>query len=139
VKVTADTITDEVIRRVRDEARETHDGDRARCCQAALGIPTGDGALGLLNMATCRTRIAAIVENNLSCGLDTYGVGSRITDDEIRALRAEGWRTGDDSLVAEASIALGPTEGLLGIHRAARARCAAAWNTRRIDEGEGDA
>lgn len=75
--LTVDSITDDVIRRVRDEAREAKDGDRARCCSAALGIPVGDGALGLLDAATCRARIVVIVNNNLSCGLDTYGVKDR--------------------------------------------------------------
>lgn len=74
MRVTAEALAPEVIQRVRDEARATGDVERARCCSAALGLPIGDGALGLLDAATCRARLAEIVNNNLSCGLNTYGV-----------------------------------------------------------------
>lgn len=49
-------ITDEQIRRMRTEARLTGDADTARMCCAALGLPTGDGAGGLLDRDTCRNR-----------------------------------------------------------------------------------
>lgn len=73
-QITAADLEDRVICAVRDEARATGDRERSRCCSAALGLPTGDGAGGLLDRETCRARVAVIVSHNLSCGLDTYGV-----------------------------------------------------------------
>lgn len=76
--LTADTITDEQIRALRDESRAVGDQERVRCCNAALGIPVGDGALGLLDARTCRTRVAAILENARQCGTleEVYGLSS---------------------------------------------------------------
>ncbi len=74
MRLTPSELHDDVICRVRDEARAIDYIERVRCCNAALGIPTSDGAGGLLDTATCRWRIAAIVNNNLACGLNTYGV-----------------------------------------------------------------
>lgn len=76
MKVTAKTVTDAQIRALRVESRAVGDLERVRCCSAALGLPTGDGAGGLLDAGSCRTRCAAIVENNRACGLNTYGGGS---------------------------------------------------------------
>lgn len=52
-------ISDERLREMRDEARAVGDRELARACNAALGVPTGDGAGGLLDAATCRRRLAA--------------------------------------------------------------------------------
>lgn len=85
-RITASTVTDDQIRAVRDEARATFDLERARCCNAALGMPTGDGALGLLNASECRARIAAIVENARQCGTlaRTYGEAAITKTDGAR-------------------------------------------------------
>ena len=78
--ITAENVTDELIRALRHEAREVvkvcrENGENAsdleeriRACNAALGLPTGDGALGLLDQHACRARVAAILENSRQCG-----------------------------------------------------------------------
>lgn len=52
-------LDDERIRAERDAARFAGDHETARLCCAALGLPTGDGAHGLLDTATSRARLAA--------------------------------------------------------------------------------
>lgn len=59
--ITAETITDDDIRVFRDESRHSCDHERTRACNAALGLPTGDGALGSLDAATCRARVSEII------------------------------------------------------------------------------
>lgn len=72
--ITAENVTDELIDALRAEAREVGDLERSRCCSAALGLPTGDGALGLLDQQVCRARVAVILENSRQCGtLHYYG------------------------------------------------------------------
>lgn len=52
------SVNDDQIRAYRDDHRAAGDIEIARCCNAALGIPTGDGAMGLLDATACRARIA---------------------------------------------------------------------------------
>lgn len=60
----APIVTDDMIRALRDEARAVGDHERARCCNAALGLPTGDGAGGWLDQAVCRARVVEILKND---------------------------------------------------------------------------
>lgn len=59
--ITHDMITDDDIRVFRDEARAVGDRERARASNAALGLPTSDGALGCLDKAVCRARVADLI------------------------------------------------------------------------------
>lgn len=73
IGVTADTITDADIRVFRDESRACGDRERTRAANAALGLPTGDGALGLLDVATCRARVAEIIIRERTPGTSSAG------------------------------------------------------------------
>lgn len=79
-------ITDDDIRKLRDEARAIGDIERVRCCNAALGLRTGDGALGILDAATCRARVADIIERERTPGTSR---ARRITDDMIANFHKE--------------------------------------------------
>ncbi len=68
-------ITDTQIIAYRDDHREAGDLEVARCCSAALGIPTGDGALGMLDRVMCRARIEACINASLKL-VDWYTLES---------------------------------------------------------------
>ena len=74
---TADNLTDAQIRAYRDEHRWAGDADVVRCCNAALGLPTGDGALGLLDPATCRARLVPRIFGNAYYATDAINARAK--------------------------------------------------------------
>lgn len=66
----AESVSDEQIAAYRDDHRAAGDLDVVRCCSAALGIPTGDGALGMLDAAACRARVSARIATDDYYALD---------------------------------------------------------------------
>lgn len=57
-------VSDDQIRMLREDARVTGDLDTSRACSAALGLPTGDGALGMLCAEECRERVAEVIHRD---------------------------------------------------------------------------
>lgn len=142
-------ITDEDIRMFRAESRATGDEERTRCANAALGLPTSDGALGLLDRETCRLRIEAVIVREHTPGTSAQRLtADTITDEQIIALRNELLRDNDhgensddigtchDALPgAERWVAIadwGETRPVSDSdRREARARCVEILNARR--------
>lgn len=153
--ITADTITDEQIRALRDERRKTRVRERCdddqvvRCCNAALGLSTSDGALGLLDRRTCRERIAKLMQSDTyhlrqqpwTAETITEEAARSIRDQALANLRDHGLRVSCD-VIRVATHALGESRYFEGVDcrmphgmeaqyiREARARCAEILNER---------
>lgn len=133
--ITVDTVTDEQIRALKLERRAVGEIEVVRCCNAALGLPTSDGALGMLDQRTCRERVAAIVENARQCGTlaTRYGHSAFTIDaDMIRDLREHGSRTVDVLNACDMALAALRGEYGAGYERARKALdfCAALISER---------